>query len=705
MVARILREAKAKGYHSFKAFETDSYEAGYQDFSTDFRAEFKKRRGYDCLAWLPAWTNEKLVIAGEELTGRFRQDMRQTISDLLTDRFYGELRRLADANKMTWMTEPYWGMALDWRTTGSRSTMPGCEFWVAPSTSTANPSYLIGAAPDIAALYGLPVVWAESFTAESFNSAWRNDPYFLKPWGDIAFCKGINQFFMHGFTHNPFDDRYQPGVSMGIWGTQMTRHATWWPYALPWHTYLARCQFMLRQGRPVNDVLSYPSRIEGVSGPVVNSGEYRQVVLNDESLFTRISVINGRIVVKGGGDFAALALAPWTAFKPEALGRIRDLVKDGATLIAGRPPAKSPSMQNYPASDSEVAALITEIWGPDGSPNELALGKGKVINNGNVAEAMSKITAPDVRFTSANPESLKGVDFVHRRDGDTEIYFICNPGNKAVDITADFRVSGKVAEQWDAVSGTTLAITNAQQKGGRTLVPVHFEPRQSFFVVFKNAASPQVIANLTAAKHTTVAPITGSWDIAFDTKWGGPAKIKFDTLQDWSKRPEEGVKYYSGTAVYSKNFDVPASALKNKALYINLGEVQNIARVNLNGKDMGIIWCAPWQAAIPQGLLKKKGNKLTIQVVNTWANRLVGDEQKPDDAELVAWNPPGDRKGSYDKSVGSRHLKDLPDWLVRGTERPATGRYTFSTWRFYNKEAPLIPAGLLGPVTITAATE
>ncbi|RCH55359.1 hypothetical protein DJ568_09265 [Mucilaginibacter hurinus] len=705
MVGRILREAKAKGYRSFKAFETDSYEGGYQDITDDFREQFKRRRGYDCLTWLPAWTNEKLVINNADLTARFRLDMQQTITELHTERFYSELRRLADVNGLTWMTEPYWGMPQDWRTTGSKSTMPGCEFWVAPNTSSANPAYLIGAAPDIAALYGLPVVWAESFTAESFNSAWRNDPYFLKPWGDIAFCRGINQVYFHGFTHNPFDDRYQPGVSMGFWGTQITRHATWWPYSLPWHTYLARCQYLLRQGRPVNDLLSYPSSIQSVSGPAVNSGVYRQVVLNDESLFSRISVVNGRIVVKGGGEFAALALAPWTAYKPEALRRILELVKEGATLIGGRPPSRSPSLQNYPACDSEVGALVNEIWGNENSANERNLGKGRVINTGDVAGAMDKITSPDVRFTTAKKDTGNRFDFVHRRDGDTDIYFICNSSDNPVDVTADFRVAGKFAEQWDATSGATLAVTNAQQKDGRTLVPVHFEPRQSFFIIFKKAASAQLSTNLTANKRSTVAVLKGGWEVAFDPKWGGPAKIKFDTLQDWSKHPEEGVKYYSGTAVYAKTFDVDAVVLKNKNLYIDLGEVQNIARVNLNGKDLGVIWCAPWHAIIPPGILKSRGNKLTIQVVNTWANRLVGDEQKPDDAELVAWNPPGERKGSYDKSVGSHRLKDLPDWLVRGAERPATGRYTFSTWRFYNKDAPLIPAGLLGPVSIKAAVE
>lgn len=707
MVGRILREAKAKGYHSFTAFETDSYEAGYQDISNDYRDQFKRLRGYDCLAWLPAWTNDKLIIGSAELTQRFRDDMRQTISDLHTERFHGELRRLADKNGLVWMTEPYWGMTLDWHTAGARSSMPGSEFWAAPNTSSANPSYVIGASVDIAALYGLPVVWAESFTAESYNSSWRNDPYFLKPWGDLALCKGLNQFFMHGFTHNPFDDQYQPGVSMGFWGTQMTRHATWWPYSLPWHTYLARCQYMLQQGWPVNDVLSYPSKIEGVSGPVVNSGDYRQVVMNDESLFSRISVVNGRIEITGGGSFAAIALAQETPFKPEALRKLRDLVADGAVIISGRPPAKSPGLKDYPTSDKEVAGLLSEMWGAEDTFDTVRqIGKGWIINTGNVSKVMDKITGgADVRFNVKDSGALKTLNFVHRRDGDNDIYFVCNISDNAVDAIVDFRTVSAVTEQWDAVTGTINPMIDAVQKDGRTQVPIHFAARQSFFIVFKKAPSHIVAKNLTAAKKEAVLTITGKWDLRFDTKWGGPAKVTFDSLQDWSKRSEEGIRYYSGTAVYNKGFDVPSSVLKSNNLLINLGQVHNIAKVNINGQYIGIVWCSPWEVAIPQGLLKLKNNKLVVQVVNTWANRLIGDEQKPDDCELVEWNPSGERKGSYDKAVGSHYLKDLPDWLVRGTERPKTGRYTFSTWRFYNKDAPLTPAGLLGPVSIIEVGE
>lgn len=721
IIKRIILDAKAKGYHSFKAFETDSYEGGYQDFGMDFRKQFKLRRGYDCVPWLPTWIDRKLIIGSNELTQRFLNDMTQIISDLTAERFHGQLRHLADEYNVEWMTEPYFAMPMDWRTTGSHSTLPGSEFWVEQGSPTTVTSYLelnswmamvnatgqlIGAAPDIAALYGLPVVWAEAFTAESYNSAWRNDPYLMKPWGDAAFCRGINQFYMHGFTNNAFDDRYQPGVTMGFWGTQMNRHLTWWPYASSWHHYLARCQFMLRQGRPVNDVLSYPSKIKDVSGPVVDVGPYRQVVMNDESLYNRISVHMGRIEIKGGGSFAALALAPNTAFTPSALRKILDLVTEGAVLIGQRPLGTSPSLENYPACDKEVTDLINEIWG-EGNSYERSIGKGHVFATTKMTDVLDKLTGgPDVQFNLQDPAEVKNLDFVHRHDGNTDIFFVCNTSDNIKEVTADFRVAGLVPEQWDPLTGQTSTNLTWQQKDGRTKVNLKFEPRQSFFIVFKKRTT-QGESIAPTLSSSLVMQMSGSWDVSFDPKWGGPKLIEFDKLEDWIKRPEDGIKYYSGTATYTKHFNLeslPPSNASSK-LYLELGEVHNLAQVTLNGRKLGVIWCAPWHVEIPQGLLKKGSNQLIINVVNTWANRLIGDEQRPDDCELVNWNPAGDRKGSYDKNIGSRRLKDLPDWLINNTPRPQTGRFTFSTWRFYDKNAPLLPSGLIGPVSITTVIE
>ena len=694
MIGRILREARAKGYHSFKAFETDSYEAGFQDYGIDLRKQFKQRRGYDCVPWLPAWLDSKMIINSKELTERFRNDMLWTISELHTERFHGELRRLADENKVIWMTEPYFMIPIDWRTSGARSTMPGTEFWVGNSGQ-------MGPAIDIAALYGLKTVWAEAFTAESYNSAWRNDPLILKPVGDEAFCAGVNQFYMHGFTHNPFNDNIQPGITMGYWGTQLNRHLTWWPYSASWHRYLARCSFMLQQGRPVNDVLAYPPVIDHLPGHVIDAGPYRQVVLNDEALLTRLSVRNGRIVVEGGGDFAALTLTPNLALRPEALQKIHDLVKEGATLIGLRPPAKSPSLENYPACDEKITVLLNEIWGDGGTGvlNERTLGNGRVLATARLTDALNMITAgPDVQFSTKSAEDLNSFNFGHRRDGNIDIYFVCNTGDKVLETTADFRVAGSTPELWDPVTGETETLLNWQEKDRRTVIPLRFEPKQSFFIIFTQGTAVTKSATILP-EEISLASIEGSWDVSFDPRWGGPQNIKFSKLEDWISRPEKGIKYYSGTATYKKKFDLSTTSKQTSKLYLDLGTVHNLARVTLNGQDLGTVWCAPWRVEISPGLIKKEGNILTIDIVNTWVNRLIGDEQEPVDVELIEWDYPG-RKGSYDVNIPSRGLKDLPDWLIKGEKRPSSGRYTFSSWYFYDKAGPLLPSGLLGPVRI-----
>ncbi len=707
MIARIVREARAKGYKSVQRFETDSYEGGRQDFCLDFPAEFRKRRGYDCTPWLPAWLDANMVIDRADRCERFRADMLRTISELWIERFYGTLRQLADENQLQWMIEPYFALNHDWRTAGARAHVPGSEFWM------GGPQ-LIGPAPDIAALYGHKVVWAEAFTAESYESAWRNDPWRMKPYGDAAYCQGINHFIMHGFTHNPFDDRFQPGQTMGIWGTQMNRHATWWPYSADWHRYLARCQFMLQQGQPVADVLAYPPTTEHIPGPVVDSGAYRQTVLNDETLLKRLAVRGGRIVLPHGTSYAALAVAPGQPLRPETLRRIRDLVNEGVTLIGARPPARSASLENYPACDQEVTGLINELWGKSDQPAEAdrKLGKGRIIAHRPLASALDELAGgPDFTcrrlnipfFSSAHEITTPRVLFFHRRSDQADIYFVSNQEDQVVEIAADFRVAGKQPEWWNPVVGDVRLLQDFRIHGGRTVVPLRLEPRQSLFVVFrKPAGNPAPVREPNCAAARQVCQLAGSWEVSFDPKWGGPEHVTFDALADWTQRAEPGIGYYSGAATYRKQFDMPTGHQPDTRLYLDLGLVKNLARVRLNDQDLGVVWCAPWHARISDAV-KLGVNRLEITVVNTWVNRLIGDEQEPEDTELVFWNPPA-RKGGYAIDIPGRGLKDLPDWLLKDVSRPSSRRFTFSTWRYYPQDAPLQQSGLLGPVKVLEDT-
>jgi hypothetical protein len=206
---------------------------------------------------------------------------------------------------------------------------------------------------------------------------------------------------------------------------------------------------------------------------------------------------------------------------------------------------------------------------------------------------------------------------------------------------------------------------------GKTSIPFIFADAQSFFVVFRNKASDSGSSgknNFPSIKE--VAPVDGPWQVQFDSAWGGPGKpVTFTTLEDWTKRPESGIKYYSGTAFYQTSFDLPSTQIKNKqsALYLDLGVVKHIARVTFNNKDLGVVWTAPWNIKLPAGLLKSKGNALVIEITNVWANRLIGDEQEPADCK---WLP-----GHF----GGFFLQEFPDWFLKNQSRPSKGRYCFTT--------------------------
>ena len=275
------------------------------------------------------------------------------------------------------------------------------------------------------------------------------------------------------------------------------------------------------------------------------------------------------------------------------------------------------------------------------------------------------------------------VTAIHRRAEGADLWFVANPQRSGGEARCVFKVTGKQPELWDPVTGEMRDLPEFKNADGQTELILKFGAAQSFFVVFRKTAKPSPGSNFPAPAQ--VAEISGPWEVRFDPKWGGPASVKFDKLDDWTKRPEPGIRYYSGTATYQKTFD---GAAGNR---LDLGVVHHLAHVRLNGRDLGVIWTAPWQVGIPMGLLKPTGNQLEIEVTNVWANRLIGDEQEPADCE---WSP-----GHHFKDQGG-FLKRFPDWFVENKPRPSQGRYCFTTWNYFAKESPLVPSGLIGPVML-----
>ena len=285
------------------------------------------------------------------------------------------------------------------------------------------------------------------------------------------------------------------------------------------------------------------------------------------------------------------------------------------------------------------------------------------------------------------------VKSIHRHKDNTDIYFVANTSRKAGAAVCTFKVQGMQPELWDAVTGTMRNLPQFKEQNNTTSLPLNFDTAQSFFIVFRTPIA-KIIApkkiNFPAFKE--LLTVKGAWQVKFDATWGGPAKpVIFSALADWTNNEQAGIKYYSGTAVYQKYFDVPAATFTGRQtpLYLDLGVVKHIASVKLNNTDLGVVWTAPWKIKIPSALLKPTGNLLVIEVTNVWANRLIGDEQEPADCEWI----PG-------YISGGNSLKEFPDWFLNKQPRPSKGRYCFTTWNYFTKDSPLISSGLLGPVRV-----
>lgn len=429
------------------------------------------------------------------------------------------------------------------------------------------------------------------------------------------------------------------------------------------------------------------------------------------SLLYHATVKEGMVVFPGGASYRLLVLPCFETMTPRLLKKIRDLVDDGATIV-GLPPQKSPSLSNYPACDHEVRQLAQELWGgitPPETTETRAFGKGHVIWSaelrdradnlypayGFTADILASMGVPvdfeSLEEASPSPPDTREMDcfaptndagapirYTHRTMDGCDIYFVSNRSDSPVGVECKFRTTGIPPELWDPMTGESRLLPEYTFNGSHTVIPLKFDIHQGFFIVFRSHSTnrkPAAKTNFPQMKR--LLTLTGAWSVSFDPAWGGPEKITFEQLSDWTLHPDPSVKYYSGTAVYRQSFDMPDMPDKRQQLYLDLGKVKQMARVRLNGHDLGVVWTAPWRVEIT-GAIQSKGNRLEIEVVNLWPNRLIGDEQLPDD---------GIRNGQW------------PSWLKEGTPR-TSGRYTFTTFRHFTKDSPLLESGLLGPVAI-----
>lgn len=676
----------------------DSYEKGAQNWTGNFPREFKNRCGYDLLRYLPAVTGR--VVENLETSERFLWDFRQVCCGLIAEKYFSHMRDLCHRHGKRFTLEPYHQTQFNNVTVGSYADVPMCEFWTG---GLPGPYwYKLGASP--AHVYGKQLVGAEAFTApRNAGGNYTTDPWALKVLGDMAFCGGVNRYFCHVYVMQPWLDK-APGMTLAAFGTHFERTNTWFEQMPAFTRYVSRCQYLLSQGRFSADVLYFcgennPNESLAPEGPTAMPRGYDYDVCDAQAILGKMKVQAGRLVLDSGMSYRILVLPGDEYMTPATLKQIRRLVQDGATVLGPRP-MRSPSLGDQPAADDAVRKLAAEIWGDcDGKTvTEHSFGKGRVVWGKSVKDVLTCAGAA-ADFDAGQVKSP--INYIHRHLEDGELYFVANSGDFIQSANCAFRVVGLIPELWDPLTGSVRALPEYRLENARTVVPMRFEARQSFFVVFRKAIAGTE-GNWPGGKGVKNFPeikpridLNGPWTVRFDSKWGGPKElVVFDQLEDWSKRPEEGIRYYSGKATYRKVMDLPKSLTLSPAeagkrtpqIYLDLGTVKNVAEVRFNGKSLGTVWCAPWRVEIT-GLARETGNELEIDIFNLWPNRLIGDEQLPEDCE---WQRSGH---------GGMQLKKLPQWLLENTPRPS-GRYTFSSWKHFTKEDGLLPSGLLGPVRI-----
>lgn len=470
-----------------KAFNNvliDSYEVGGQNWSENFRAEFLKRRGYDPLKFLPAFTGR--VVDSPEMSERFLFDVRRTISDLFAENYYGHFKELCDAHNMTASLEPYTG-PYESLQQGAAAEIPMGEFWVGGNSINSS----VKLAASVGHIYGRPVIGAESFTAApGAHGRWLDDPYAIKALGDQVFCSGINRYIFHRYAMQPWTNRW-PGMTMGQWGTHFDRTSTWWEQGRAWLQYVARSQFLLQRGRFVADAAYFcgensPAEMR-IGEPALPPGYDFDAVGAD--VLRDATVENHQLVLKSGMRYHVLVLPPSDRnISPPLLKKIRALVADGLTLV-GPPPEHAPGLENYPQCDADVKANVAELWGNcDGKTvTSHDFQKGRVYWGANLETIFAALDVkPDFEFEAASKARLSDI---HRTDGNAEIYFVSNQRDRFDAADCTFRVAGKIPELWHADTGVMEPAPVWHEENGRTIVPLKFEPAGSVFVVFRAPTS------------------------------------------------------------------------------------------------------------------------------------------------------------------------------------------------------------------------
>ena len=613
---------------SFKHVLIDSYEAGYQNWTPEFRKEFISRKGYDPLPWLPTFTaaitNEYKSAAAKEAgrvrfdeaqTKRFEWDYQDVISQLYFDNGWATGKKaLHDAGlQLQW--EPYEG---PFNTVEGAvfADLPMGEFW------SDGRGAIDARIPAAASAAGKRIVGAEAFTGAPGISKYTEDPASLKPAAVGAFASGVNRLILHHWVHQPFDDQYQPGMGMGWWGTHFGRHQTWAEPGKAFFQFLARSQVLLQYGQHISDYLCV-DELQGNADLISMRGFLRE----------ELKVTDGRIVLPSGRSYPFIVFPAGSTMLPETAQKIKLLLGQGAAVVASRP-SSSPSLKNYPSCDTSLKEITASLWGDEQS--------GQAVERllPTISAALKSIGyQPDYRVESGDSEGSAGpagsIAVVHRSGDQGEVYYVANMHDKPQNLQISFRQKNLQPEIWNAEDGTFVNAGIWKQDDERTFVNLKLNDFQPVFVVFRkpadlqdHAVSVKVIDGKTTVSYasgktktlqinaSSYKAVDGSWNVKLYPKLDAPFSVSLSALKDFSKLDDPRVAYFAGSAVYKKEVFMDKADLKaNRQVMLDLGTLNDIVSVKINGKSLGVLWYPPYIVNVT-GVIKTGANDLEITVTN-----------------------------------------------------------------------------------------
>jgi hypothetical protein len=703
VVEPLIADAGPLAGKTLRYLHTDSWEVEVLNWTPSLRAEFKRRRGYDLLPFLPVLAG--YIVDSRPVSNRFLYDFRRTIGDLAVDNHFRLFSQGAHRHGLEIHPEsggPH-SVPVDSLQCLGMDDAPMSEFWArSPIHRVADADRFFIKQPASAAhTYGRRLVVGEGFTNIGLHwqeTLWDN----LKPSFDRALGEGLNRLVWHAFVCSPAGMGL-PGQQYFA-GTHFNPNTTWWPVSGPFLACLNRCQFLLQQGLFVADVCQYYG--SGVpnftqlkhSDPAKVLPGFDYDAATEEVLLTRMAARHGRIVLPDGMSYRLLVLPRYDRIELPALRKLKKLVADGATILGPRPMGAT-SLQDYPKCDLEVATLARQLWGDtnEAARTEHPFGKGRVIWGKTARQVLlADGIRPDFEFSGDSPAA--GLDYIHRRDGATDIYFVANPANHWENVACTFRVAGAAPELWLPDTGEIRRGIDFEEKDGRTVVPLRLEPYGSAFVVFRPqlparpippptpiiaatkdgqpvflagsardfAGAAEVferngqpvlgagepgqyeltdsrgrVAKITVAPLPPPVILEGGWTLGapmkeLDSSVTQPMPLK--TLKSWTDFDDLKLKYFSGTLQYTRDFDLDdAQLLAGRRLWLDLGEIHELAEVELNGKNLGILWKPPWRVDLA-GAAHPGKNHLVIRVTNFWPNRIIGDQFLPPDQRVTRTN-------------------------------------------------------------------